>query len=64
MRLCFRCGQPAFATLSITASIGQTTLAVNGQAKPTAVCEVCMTELAEWFKVRSELFKPASLRGQ
>jgi hypothetical protein len=50
MNACFRCGQTAFATLGITATIGRTALQVSGDAKPTAVCGVCLLELIAWFK--------------
>jgi hypothetical protein len=51
MKVCFRCRQPALATLRIEAVIGRTTLMVSKHAEQPAVCAVCMLELAEWFKM-------------
>jgi hypothetical protein len=31
--------------------MGATRLKVSGEAKQTAVCSLCMLELAEWFKM-------------
>ncbi len=46
---CFRCNRPAFATIKIQATIGETTLEVSKHGKREALCAVCVIELADWF---------------
>ena len=47
---CFRCGQPAFATLKVEATVGETWLKISGEAGETGICAACMIELAKWFE--------------
>ncbi len=51
---CFRCGEPAFATLNIEAVIGTTPLKVGGGAADTGICAPCMLGLAEWWATGGE----------
>jgi hypothetical protein len=46
---CLRCGNPAFATLKIEATISETRLAVSGDGGESGICAACMVELAQWF---------------
>ena len=48
--VCIRCGSPALATLTVEATMGETRLAVSGEAGATPICAACVTELAEWFR--------------
>jgi hypothetical protein len=36
---CFRCGDPAFATLKVEAAIGDTRLTASGEAADAGMCE-------------------------
>jgi hypothetical protein len=48
--VCLRCGNPALAVLTVEATMGETRLAVSGEAGASPICAACVTELAEWFR--------------
>jgi len=47
---CFRCGQPAFATLRIEALADNHRLKLARDASDSAICPTCVIELPEWVK--------------
>lgn len=52
---CVRCDRPGFVTLKIEATLEGTTLVVSKNAKRTALCARCVTELAAWFKLGEQI---------